>query len=80
MLISTNSIGNYAPRIQPKAASTLPQIDEAGKTFEKINNDEKQFFAELYPEQKTEIFDYHFYQRSGKMAGVSVGSNIDRRG
>jgi hypothetical protein len=80
MLISTNSIGNYVPGIQPKGASTLPQNDEAGKTFEKINNDEKQFFAELYPERKTEILDYHFYQRSGKMSGVSVGSNIDRRG
>lgn len=80
MLISTNSIGNYAPRIQPKTSSAVPEKFEGPKDFEKINNDEKQFFAELYPERKTEILDYHFYQRSGKMSGVSVGSNIDRRG
>lgn len=47
---------------------------------ENINSDEKEFFVNLYPQNQNEITDYHFYQKSGKMSGVSVGSLFDRRG
>ncbi len=46
---------------------------------ENVTKEEKDFFVGLYPEQKQEIADYHFYQRTGKMSGVSVGSLLDRR-
>lgn len=45
-----------------------------------ITEEEKNFFSGLYPDKKETIMDYHYYQKSGKMAGVSVGSIIDRRG
>lgn len=46
---------------------------------EKISSDEKNFFASMYPESRREI-DMHFYMKSGRMSGVSVGTLIDRRG
>jgi hypothetical protein len=46
----------------------------------KVSSDEKNFFEKLYPEKKSEIMDYHFYGREGKMSGVSVGSQFDKRG
>jgi len=45
-----------------------------------VTSEEKKYFMDMYPENKSEIMDYHFYQRSGKMSGVKVGSLIDRRG
>ena len=45
-----------------------------------ISNDERDFFLNLYPDNKEEIIDYHHYLRSGKMSGVSLGSLFDRRG
>lgn len=78
MQISTNSIGNYSTRLQ-KDVTNAPKLNEISTT-EKINQEEKTFFAKMYPEKQTEIMDYHFYQKSGKMSGVSVGSNLDRRG
>ena len=47
---------------------------------ESINTDEKKFFAEMYPAKQTEIMEYYYYEKSGKMNGISVGTNIDRRG
>lgn len=78
MQISTNSIGNYSTRLQ-KEVTNAPKLNEISTT-EKINQEEKTFFAKMYPEKQAEIMDYHFYQKSGKMSGVSVGSNLDRRG
>lgn len=81
MKITSNTIGNYSPNytgnIKPaaKQAETL----NAAPT-DKINEEEKMFFLNMYPENKSEIVDYYFYKRSGKMAGVTVGSLFDRRG
>lgn len=81
MKISTNNIGNYGPKYipqvqnKPKAAAVQPEVKA-----EKITADEKNFFKELYPQNKTEIADYHFYEKSGKMSGVSLGSLFDKRG
>ncbi len=81
MKIESNNIGNYAPKyIQNVKPNIKPaQISENAAT-EKINDDEKKFFMNLYPENKNEIVDYHFYQKTGKMSGVSVGSLFDKRG
>ena len=79
MRIDTNSIGNYSAYLRP--VQSRPKVENA-VTVEpaKVTNEEKKFFVSMYPENKAEIMDYHFYQRNGKMAGVSVGSLIDRRG
>ena len=46
----------------------------------KITEEEKQFFSGIYPDKKEAIMDYHFYQKDGRMSGVSLGTLIDRRG
>ncbi len=92
MGIGINSIGNYgmyANRVAAARKST--QINAAKNVSENsgvtkprtdtvINSSEKEFFAELYPDKKEMIMDYHFYQRTGEMSGVAVGSIINRRG
>lgn len=81
MKISTNNIGNYVPRYVPEIQSKpQPTAVQAEAKAEKITPDEKNFFIDLYPQNKTEIADYHFYQKSGKMSGLSLGSLFDKRG
>jgi hypothetical protein len=78
MKISTNSIGNYNPFLinnnqKVQNANNQTKVDT-------VTNEEKEFFVKLYPENKNEIMDYHFYKSSGKMSGVALGTNLDRRG
>lgn len=76
MKIDNTITGNYniyAMKRAARPAAVQPQ------TASSISTEEKAFFVNMYPEQKTEIMDYHFYQRSGKMNGVAVGSMFDRR-
>lgn len=85
MKISTNTIGNYSPTFVQKNNAALPQSEavqpETAKTDKiSLSSNEKQFFAKMYPDKTSEIMDYHFYQKSGKMSGVSLGTIIDRRG
>lgn len=44
-----------------------------------INKEEKQFFANMFPEKKSEVMDYNFYNRSGKVNSLQIGSLFDRR-
>lgn len=77
MKINTNSIGNYNPY-----SFKTSSINAKSKPFalnEIISGEEREFFKNLYPEQKADIADYHFYQRSGKMSGVTIGSLFDRK-
>lgn len=80
MKITTNPIGNYSlgsvRKVQsaPKMKETLPAEENS------LTNTEKEYFAKAYPNQKTEIMKYHFYNAEGKYSGVAVGNNIDRRG
>jgi len=79
MKISTNPVGNYT---RPMAQTIHPIIKQEVQknTLAPITTDEQNFFVKLYPENKTEIMDYHFYGREGKMSGVSIGSQFDKRG
>ena len=81
MKIVTNAIGNYSPS-NIKSTNNVISAQKSSETKDssKITKEEKDFFKKLYPENKQEIIDYHFYQKSGKMAGVTVGSLIDKRG
>ena len=85
MRINTNSIGNYFTQ-QTRNVSNVAQsknIQKAAVTktiSQPISVKEKEMFAKMYPQQKSEIMEYHYYQKNGKMSGVTVGSLLDRRG
>ncbi len=92
MAISINSIGNYNPYTSRVGGTTAARKTAQVKPVENevsvnkmakqnaISTKEKEFFAQLYPDNITAIMDYHYYQRSGTMSGVAVGSLFDRRG
>ena len=88
MRIDTNSIGNYTQtnfrNIERKPnlneVSTTAQTKSTSSSNANLSLEEKDFFAKLYPQNKSEVVDYHFYERSGKLAGIKIGSLIDKRG
>jgi hypothetical protein len=81
MAVSMNSIGNYTAFGLNTAKNNKTNIKSPASVHnENINNDEKKFFAEMYPAKQTEIMDYYYYEKSGRMNGISVGTNIDRKG
>ena len=80
MRVNTNSIGNYLPQ-QTRNVSNVARQERVQKTISQpISVKEKEMFAKMYPQQKSEIMEYHYYQKNGKMSGVTVGSLLDRRG
>jgi hypothetical protein len=81
MAVSMNSIGNYTAYGLNNAKSNKANLNNAvADLSENINPDEKKFFAQMYPAKKNEIMEYYYYEKSGRMNGISVGTNIDRRG
>jgi hypothetical protein len=80
MRIDTNTIGNYTPTFSRPVQNKANVQSNTAVSLAKVTNEEKKYFANLYPANKAEIMDYHYYQKDGKMAGVSVGSLFDRRG
>lgn len=89
MSIDMNPIGNYSQinfrnvNRQSKPAETFAA--ESTKMTEQtkqgaLTPEEKTFFANMYPANKSEVADYHFYEKSGKLSGVQIGSLFDRRG
>ena len=89
MKIMTNTIGNYSPHINnnPVKKVKTPAKDSAEKLkiaanskSNEMTTEEKDFFINMYPQNKTEINDYHFYHKNGEMGGVKIGSLLDRRG
>lgn len=81
MAFSMNSVGNYSPYGLSNSKSSKTTFNSASlESNENINPDEKKFFAQMYPAKQNEIMEYYYYEKSGKMNGISVGTNIDRRG
>jgi hypothetical protein len=89
MRIDMNPIGNYSPiSVRNVNNNTKTNAVTPKETTQKavqakqgtLTPEEKTFFANLYPENKSEVVDYHFYEKSGKLSGVKIGSLIDRRG
>lgn len=89
MKITTNSVGNYtniisrnniSARKTEQASETKSASSVHAGEAAKLTADEKNFFVNMYPSNKKEIMDHHFYERSGRMSGVKVGSIINRRG
>jgi hypothetical protein len=80
MKISTNSIGNYNP-IRTNQNANINKVEiKKNEDSLKVTNEEKNFFTELYPENKEQIDGYHFYNKEGDKKGVSLGSLFDKRG
>lgn len=80
MAVSMNSVGNYSAYGLNHAKTSKTNVKNAFAQGENINPDEKKFFAEMYPAKQNEIMEYYYYERSGRMNGISVGTNLDRRG
>ena len=80
MKITTNEIGNYSPKVQKTPVQQNKTAEAPKQKLGTISNEEKKFFANLYPENKTDVMNYHFYQKTGKMQGVSLGTLFDKRG
>ncbi|MEW6193530.1 MAG: hypothetical protein AB1521_00060 [Bacteroidota bacterium] len=77
MTINTNSFGNYSTSYVNKSA---PKVQPEVTPKEKVTQEEKTFFARMYPAKQEEIMKYEFYNPKGKITGVSLGSVIDKRG
>ena len=76
MKINSDNFGNYSiQQFQKNVEQKLPMAKG-----EELNEDEKKFFINRYPQKKEDIVDYHFYQKSGKMSGVRIGQLFDKRG
>ncbi len=67
---------NSTSVVQKQNNTTTVQKEQLGT----VTNEEKKFFAGLYPENKTDIMNYHFYHKNGKMQGVTLGTIFDKRG
>ena len=84
MKITTNDFGNYTAKLSrtaqtPKAEQTNTAEIQKQK-LGTVTSEEKKFFAGLYPENKEDVMNYHFYHKNGKMQGVSLGTIFDKRG
>ena len=84
MKITTNEFGNYIPKINhctvPQEKPVEIQKKIAKTDLGTISSEEKKFFAKLYPEKTDDVMNYHFYQKTGKMQGVALGTLFDKRG
>ena len=85
MRVTTNSIGNYFPQLTRKITNVAPKesvqkTSQTESTQQLLSQKEKEMFVKMYPQQKSEIMEYHYYQKNGVMSGVTVGSLLDRRG
>lgn len=88
MKIDMNPVGNYSP-MNVRNVNNKTRVNETAPKQPAPKNvqaqaaltpEEKTFFANLYPANKSEVVDYHFYQKNGKLSGVKIGSLLDMRG
>ena len=81
MALNFNTIGNYSTfNVKGNHQNFPAQTPDKVAEGDKISSDEKEYFADMYPSSKTEIMDYSFYGKTGRMNGISIGINLDRRG
>ena len=80
MKISTNSVGNYNPITAYNKNNVSPVESKIVDEALKVTKEEKIFFTNMYPEEKEQIANYHYYNKTGDKNGVSLGSLFDKRG
>jgi len=80
MTITTNDFGNYSSKVNQTVRQQSKPVETQNQNLGSITNEEKTFFANLYPDSKEDVMNYHFYHKDGKMQGVSLGTLFDKRG
>ena len=80
MNINTSEFGNYTNKITRPVVQQTSKPGALNTKLAAITNEEKTFFAKLYPENKEDVMNYHFYHKDGKMQGVTLGTVFDKRG
>ncbi|MCS7052158.1 MAG: hypothetical protein NZM09_00340 [Ignavibacterium sp.] len=79
MRIDNNLNSSYINLIKTNNRVQNSQNPKSLNSNDVISKEEKQLFAELFPEKKNEVMSYNFYNRSGKITTAQIGSLIDRR-
>jgi len=84
MKIAANAVGIYSPlyaqkNVRANQAEQTSGVQTATPKAE-LTKGEKEFFAAMYPQEKSTVMDYHFYKKNGVISGVKVGSLFDKRG
>lgn len=80
MKISTNSIGNYKPITTHQKQNVSDVKSKNNEDALKVTSEEKKFFTKMYPNDKEQIQQYHYYTKDGSKNNVAIGSLFDRRG
>lgn len=80
MKIGQNSNQNFINNISVNSRISRAYSQNVKSSEEVLNEKEKQFFAQMFPDKSSEIMEYSFYGKSGKLNNIKIGSHFDRRG
>lgn len=80
MKIVQNSNQNFINNITVNSRINRAYSQNVKSSEEILNEKEKHFFAQMFPDKSSEIMEYSFYGKSGKLNNIKIGSHFDRRG
>lgn len=80
MKIGQSSTQNFINNISLNSKINRTYSQNVKSSEEVLNEKEKQFFAQMFPDKSSEIMEYNFYSKSGKLNNIKIGSHFDRRG
>lgn len=80
MKIEQKSNLNFVNNISVNSRINRTYSQNVKSSEEVLNEKEKQFFAQMFPDKSSEIMEYSFYGKSGKVNNIKIGSHFDRRG
>lgn len=80
MKVGQNLTQNFINNVTVNSKINRTYSQSVKSSVEVLNEKEKQFFAQMYPDKSSEIMEYSFYGKSGKVNNVKLGSHFDRRG
>ncbi len=80
MKVGQNLTQSFVNNIAVNSRINKTYSQSAKSAEDVFNEKEKLFFAQMYPDKSTEIMEYSFYGKFGKVNNVKLGSHFDRRG
>ncbi|BDQ02864.1 hypothetical protein [Ignavibacterium sp.] len=80
MKIGQGANQNFINNISVNSRINRTYSQNVKSSEEVLNEKEKQFFAQMFPDKSSEIMEYSFYGKSGKLNNIKIGSHFDRRG
>lgn len=80
MKVGQNSNTGFINNVSVNSRINRTYSQSVKSSEEVLNEKEKNFFAQMYPDKSSEIMEYSFYGKSGKLNNVKLGSHFDRRG